>query len=69
VLFDLRQYSHDELIRGLFADSVKGVQSAHPQNIALKRIRAGEKSYLVARDLGIANSTVYRWWNLSVAAG
>jgi len=64
---DLRSYSTDGLVRTIYDGWVQDYQAAHPMNIALGKVKAGKKPYIVARELGIANSTVYRWVELSRA--
>jgi hypothetical protein len=60
-LHDLRNYATDALVRGAYEDTMRNLEGTTPKAQALKRIKAGEKPYRIAKEFGVATSTMYHW--------
>lgn len=59
---DLREYASNAKIRKRVDELFSRLSLATPQRMTLHILKtSGKKPYVVAKQLGIANSTVYRW--------
>jgi DNA invertase Pin-like site-specific DNA recombinase len=63
--FDLRNYRTDEKMREFIETTATKMRGSTPKAVALEMVRGGKKPYVVAKELEIANSTVYRWAKLA----
>jgi len=59
-----RRRADGSRVAATFDEMAERLQAGHPQAIAVRRIQTGEKPNRIAKDMGIANSTVYRWRDL-----